>query len=90
MMIDPFIMAVERIPVVMDEMCLSIPGVTVPVERHKAITLQWTDETGDIHMNDFDGAEARIIQHEFDHLNGLVHFDRISPALRADLETPYL
>ncbi|WP_322866755.1 peptide deformylase [Aquicoccus sp. G2-2] len=89
-MIDPFIMAVERIPVVMDEMCLSIPGVTVPVERHKAITLQWTDETGDIHMNDFDGAEARIIQHEFDHLNGLVHFDRISPTLRADLETPYL
>ncbi|UYV37935.1 peptide deformylase [Rhodobacteraceae bacterium D3-12] len=89
-MIDPFIMAAERVPVVMDEGCLSIPGVTVPVERHKAVTMQWTDETGDIHMGDFDGAEARVIQHEFDHLNGHVHFDRITPALRAELEPPYL
>ena len=89
-MIDPVVMAAERVPVTMDEMCLSIPGVTVPVERHKAVTMQWTDETGDIHMGDFDGAEARVIQHEFDHLNGLVHFDRIAPELRAELEAPYL
>jgi peptide deformylase len=89
-MIDPVVMACERVPVMMDEICLSVPGVTVPVERHKAVTMQWTDETGDIHMGDFDGAEARIIQHEFDHLNGQVHFDRISPALRAELEPPYL
>ena len=89
-MIDPVVMARERVPVVMDEICLSIPGVTVPVERHKAVTMQWTDETGDIHMGDFDGAEARVILHEFDHLNGLVHFDRIAPELRAELEPPYL
>ena len=89
-MIDPLIMACERVPVVMDEGCLSIPGVTVPVERHKAVTMQWTDETGDIHMGDFDGTEARVIQHEFDHLNGLVHFDRITADLRAELEPPYL
>ena len=44
------------------------------------------DETGDIHMGDFDGPEARIIQHEFDHLNGLVHFDRIAAELRAGYE----
>ena len=89
-MIDPVVMALERVPVTMDEMCLSIPGVTVPVERHKAVTMQWTDETGDIHMGDFDGGEARVIQHEFDHLNGLVHFDRIGADLRAELERPYL
>ncbi|MDQ2090754.1 peptide deformylase [Marimonas arenosa] len=89
-MIDPVVMACERVPVTMEEMCLSVPGVTVPVERHKAVTIQWTDETGDIHMGDFDGAEARVIQHEFDHLNGMVHFDRIDPALRTKLEDPYL
>ncbi len=89
-MIDPVVMARERVPVMMDEMCLSIPDVIVPVERHKAVTMQWTDETGDIHMGDFDGAEARVIQHEFDHLNGQVHFDRISADLRAELEQPYL
>ena len=89
-MIDPVVMACEREPVTMEEACLSIPGVSVPVTRHKAVTMQWTDETGDIHMGDFDGAEARVIQHEFDHLNGLVHFDRIEPALRETLERPYL
>ena len=89
-MIDPVVMAYERVAVTMDEACLSIPGVSVPVERFKAVTMQWTDETGDIHMGDFDGAEARVILHEFDHLNGVVHFDRIPPELRAELEPPYL
>jgi peptide deformylase len=89
-MINPSIMAIERVPVVIEESCLSIPGVSVPVERPVAVTVQWTDPMGDIHMADFDGPEARVIQHEFDHLNGLVHFDRIAPDLRAELETPYL
>lgn len=89
-MIDPVVMACERVPVTMDESCLSIPGISVPVERFAAVTMQWTDATGDIHMGDFDGVEARIIQHEFDHLNGMVHFDRIAPDLRSQLEPPYL
>jgi len=89
-MINPTIMAVERVPVVADEVCLSIPGVAVPVERPKAVTLQWTAPRGDIHMADFDGAEARCIQHEFDHLNGTVTFDNIAADLRAQLEGAYL
>lgn len=88
--INPTIMAAERVPVIGDEGCLSIPGVLVPVERHKAVTLQWTAPEGDIHMADFDGFEARCIQHEFDHLNGLVTFDRIDPDLRAEVEAAYL
>ncbi len=88
--INPTIMAAERVPVTADEGCLSIPGVLVPVTRHTAITLQWTAGEGDIHMADFDGFEARCIQHEFDHLNGTVTFDRITPDLRADLEGAYL
>ena len=73
----------EKTPLVM------IDPVVMAYER-VAVTMQWTDETGDIHMGDFDGAEARVILHEFDHLNGMVHFDRIPPALRAELEPPYL
>ena len=69
---------------------LSIPGVLVPVERHKAVTVQWTAPEGDIHMADFDGFEARCIQHEMDHLNGEVTFDRIAPELRARLEGAYM
>lgn len=85
-MIDPVIMAAERVPVAGEELCLSIPGVPVPVVRHKAVTVQWTAPDGDIHMADFDGFEARCIQHEIDHLNGVVTFDRTDPALRARLE----
>ncbi|MBE1285889.1 MAG: peptide deformylase [Rhodobacteraceae bacterium] len=89
-MINPTIMAAERVPVVMEEGCLSIPGVLVPVERHKAVTVQWTAAEGDIHMDDFDGFEARCIQHEFDHLNGVVTFDRVDAQTRAQFETAYL
>ena len=88
-MINPVIMAAERTPVTMDEGCLSIPGILVPVERPVAVTVQWTSETGEIHMDDFDGFEARCIQHEFDHLNGTVTLDRIAPDLRAELEAGY-
>lgn len=89
-MIDPVIMAAERVPELAEEGCLSIPGVAVPVERYKAVTVQWTAPDGDIHMNDFDHFEARCIQHEFDHLNGMVTFDRIDADLRAELERAYL
>lgn len=89
-MINPTIMAAERIPVTADEGCLSIPGVLVPVERPKAVTVQWTAAEGDIHMADFDGVEARCIQHEFDHLNGVVTFDHLSPQARAKAEAEFL
>ena len=89
-MMNPVIMAAERVPVVTDEGCLSIPGIMVPVERPVAVTVQWTSETGEIHMADFDGFEARCIQHEFDHLNGTVTLDRVAPELRAGLEARYV
>lgn len=89
-MINPVIMAAERSPVIAEEGCLSIPGVLVPVTRHIAVTVQWTAAEGDIHMADFDGMEARCIQHEFDHLNGLVTFDSLPADERAAIEGPYL
>ena len=88
-MINPVIMAAEKRYEVMEEGCLSIPGLMVPVERPVAVTLQWTSETGEIHMNDFDGFEARCIQHEFDHLNGVVTLDHVAPDQRAGFETAY-
>lgn len=81
-MVNPVVMAAERLPVVMEEGCLSIPGITVDVERHKAVTVTWQSETGEFHMNDFDGVEARCILHELDHLNGTVTLDHLSGASR--------
>ncbi|PCH72111.1 MAG: peptide deformylase [Rhodobacteraceae bacterium] len=89
-MINPTIMATENDPATAEEGCLSIPGVLVKVTRPKAVTLQWTAREGDIHMADFDGFEALCIQHEFDHLNGVVTFDHLDPQTRAHLETEFL
>jgi peptide deformylase len=82
-MINPVIMARDAARAVIEEGCLSIPGLSIAVDRPAAVTVQWTSETGEIHMNDFDGAEARIIQHEMDHLNGVVTLDHLDAAARA-------
>lgn len=74
----------------MDEGCLSIPGITATVTRPTRITLVWTDLDGARHTREMDGAEARIAQHELDHLDGLVHFDRLDPKTRARLEDAYV
>ncbi|MEX0318488.1 MAG: peptide deformylase [Ruegeria sp.] len=89
-MINPVIMAAERVPTVAEEGCLSIPGITVAVERPKAVTVQWTAPEGDIHMADFDGFEARCIQHEFDHLNGVVTLDHLDADARRAAEAEYM
>ncbi|WP_164661763.1 peptide deformylase [Tropicibacter sp. Alg240-R139] len=81
-MINPFIMAAERAEEIGAEGCLSIPDIMVTVSRPRAVTVQWTAPEGDIHMADFDGFEARCIQHEFDHLNGMVTFDRLDDIAR--------
>ncbi|MBO9452642.1 peptide deformylase [Tropicibacter sp. R16_0] len=88
-MINPFIMAAERTEVIGAEGCLSIPGIMVTVSRPKAVTVQWTAPEGDIHMADFDGFEARCILHEFDHLNGMVTFDRLDEIARRTAEAHY-
>lgn len=59
------------------EECLSIPGVTAPVERFYKIRIKFYDE----HFNEFTikfkGFQARLIMHENDHLNGVLFYDRL-------------
>ncbi|MDU8912748.1 peptide deformylase [Aestuariicoccus sp. MJ-SS9] len=71
------------------EQCLSIPGVTAQVPRHRAITLAFTDLNGAMQQRRLTGAEAICAQHELDHLDGLVHFDRLSAEGRAQLVAEY-
>ncbi|MFD1508083.1 peptide deformylase [Lacimonas salitolerans] len=73
-----------------DEGCLSIPGVLAAVSRPEWIVLRWTDLTGTVQEQRFDGFEARCAQHEFDHLDGRVTFDRLDAQTRAALEAEYL
>ena len=71
------------------EGCLSIPGVLADVERPAEVVLAYTDLTGARQEVALSGFEARCAQHELDHLDGLVTFDRVSPAARAALEAAY-
>ncbi|MSR16328.1 MAG: peptide deformylase [Methylococcaceae bacterium] len=59
------------------EGCLSIPGIRALVPRYKFIQVTYTDLIGQRLKVDLEGFVARVFQHEFDHLNGLVYLDRV-------------
>ncbi|MBP0483704.1 peptide deformylase [Sagittula sp. M10.9X] len=65
------------------EACLSMPGVEVTVPRPSRVRLRYTDLTGEEQVVALEGAEARIAQHETDHLDGRMHFDNVAPETRA-------
>ena len=60
------------------EGCISGPDMYAQVPRYKRIRLQWIDEKGLTHRKDFDGLLAQIIQHEVDHLNGVLFVERVT------------
>ena len=63
---------------VMEEGCLSLPSVHVDVERPIHIRVKGQDEAGDLVLIEASGLEARVLQHEIDHLDGVLILDRTS------------
>jgi len=61
---------------VLYEGCLSIPGITVDVERPVHLRVRALDEDGETRLVEASGLEARVIQHEIDHLDGVLILDR--------------
>jgi peptide deformylase len=66
-----------------DEGCLSVPGVTMPVERSVSVRVRGQDEYGEAVDFRAEGFEARVIQHETDHLDGVLIVDRTTRSARA-------
>jgi peptide deformylase len=62
-----------------NEGCLSIPNIHEDIARPKRILLRYFDENFNQHEEWFEGAAARIIQHEYDHLEGILFTDYLSP-----------
>ena len=89
-MVNPEIVAESADRVIGPEGCLSIPGVTADVERALSVTLSWTTLDGETREAVLSRFDAICAQHELDHLDGIVTFDRVAPALRALLEQDYL
>jgi peptide deformylase len=68
------------------EGCLSVPGVYMDVERPETVEISYKDENGRPCQLKADGFLARVIQHEMDHLNGVLFVDRIGDSLTLTAE----
>jgi peptide deformylase len=62
-----------------NEGCLSIPQVREDVQRKRNLYIEYYDEDWNLKKESFSGLAARIIQHEYDHIEGILFVDRISP-----------
>lgn len=69
-------------PWAMKEGCLSIPDVREDVTRNESIVMRWYDENWVEHEERFSGFAARVIQHEYDHIEGILFTDKINPLRR--------
>jgi peptide deformylase len=65
-----------------EEGCLSIPNLVRPVERSMKITIEYSDKYFQQHIRSFSGTTARMIQHEYDHVEGVLYFDYLKPLAR--------
>jgi len=61
-----------------NEGCLSIPDVREDVFRQPKIKIQYQDENFDTHVEEYEGLIARVIQHEYDHIEGILFTDKLS------------
>ena len=86
--INPEILAKEG-SVVIEEGCLSIPDVWVPIERPEKIKVRALNEKGEPFELEAEGYLARCIQHEMDHFAGKLEIDYLSPLKRQRLEKKY-
>ncbi len=77
--VNPFIMEEDGEEWSFNEGCLSIPLIREDVLRKQRIRIQYFDENWNFHDEYFDGVKARIIQHEYDHLNGILFTDKVTP-----------
>ncbi len=80
--INPIIVEEEGKEWKFNEGCLSIPGIREDVSRKPEIVVEYYDENFNLKEEKFTGLPARIIQHEYDHIEGVLFTDRINPLRR--------
>ena len=80
--INPEIFSTGNSTAEMEEGCLSVPGIHKKVRRPKRITVRYQNEAGETVEEQLKDFPARVFQHEFDHLDGVLFVDRITPIAR--------
>ncbi len=81
-LVNPEIIDVDTKTIIEEEGCLSLPGVFGKVKRQKTVTIRFKDENGDSRTLELDGLNSRAIQHEIDHLNGILFIDKVEEEIR--------
>jgi peptide deformylase len=77
-MINPILQIDQLLKCKTKEQCLSLPGIEIEIERYKNITVHYQDMKGKKCIKKYTGQQAVIVQHELDHLNGLLIIDHVS------------
>lgn len=73
---NPRIVDMSKETIVLEEGCLSYPGIFTKVKRPRRIKVRYADPTGSVVTQTFDGMTARVFQHELDHLDGINYQQR--------------
>jgi peptide deformylase len=84
--INAHIKALNGEPWSYNEGCLSIPKIREDVNREEEVTLEYDDENFNHHVKTFNGITARVILHEYDHIDGKLFIDHIKPLKRKLLQ----
>lgn len=77
--VNPVLLAEEGTPWEFEEGCLSIPNIREKIARKEKLTIRYYDEQWNEHEEEYDGIKARIIQHEYDHIEGKLFIDYLTP-----------
>ena len=80
--INPYIMEESGDSWAFEEGCLSLPNVREEVTRPENVKIEYYDENWVLHEEEYDGIRARVLQHEYDHLDGKLFTDKVSPIKR--------
>jgi peptide deformylase len=82
--VNPVLTATSEVTLSDTEGCLSMQGVTIPVERPVKVTIEGKDENGEDVRLELEERDARVVQHELDHLDGILILDRTTPEARRE------
>jgi peptide deformylase len=83
-LVNPIVTPVGKDTEVDQEGCLSLGPIRVPVERAAKVKVDATDENGEPVSFELEGTDARVVQHELDHLDGTLIIDRTEPDARRE------
>lgn len=83
-LVNPVLTATSEVTLTDTEGCLSMQGVTIPVERPVKVTIEGKDENGEDVRLELEERDARVVQHELDHLDGILILDRTTPEGRRE------